>query len=54
MEATLGAESVVLPLKRGDQSVGAVLDRFGLFTSHIGGSYVRIYFDDLAYTTARQ
>jgi hypothetical protein len=53
LEATLGAESVTLPLKRGDKTVGATFDRFGLFTSHIGGSYVRIYFDDLAYTTAR-
>ena len=29
-------------------------DRFGLFTGHRGGSFVRIYFDDLKYTAARQ
>jgi hypothetical protein len=52
LEARLGSESVTLPLKSGDKSVGAIFDRFGLFTGHIGGSYVSIYFDDLAYTTA--
>ena len=52
LEATLGTESVTLPLKKGDKALGATFDRFGLFTTHIGGSYVRIYFDDLAYTTA--
>lgn len=52
LEATLGTESVTLPLKKRDKALGATLDRFGLFTTHIGGSYVRIYFDDLTYTTA--
>jgi hypothetical protein len=51
--ATLGTESVTLPLKGGDKAKGAVLDRFGLFTGHRGGSFVRIYFDDLKYTAAR-
>jgi hypothetical protein len=51
--ATLGGESVTLNLKDGDQAKGASFDRFGLFTSHIGGSFVRIYFDDLKYTVAR-
>ena len=32
------------------QQKGAILDRFGLFTAHIGGSFVNIYFDDLEYT----
>jgi hypothetical protein len=54
VEATLGNESVTLPLKDGDKAKGAVLDRFGLFTGHRGGSFVRIYFDDLKYTAARQ
>jgi hypothetical protein len=53
LEATLGTETVTLPLKRGDKAAGATLDRFGLFTTHIGGSYVKIYFDDLAYTVMR-
>jgi hypothetical protein len=52
LEATLGAQSATLPLKKEDKTRGATLDRFGLFTTHIGGSYVRIYFDDLKYTTA--
>jgi hypothetical protein len=52
LEATLGDQSVSLPLKNGDKERGATLDRFGIFTTHIGGSYVKIYFDDLAYTTA--
>ncbi len=51
LQASLGAESVTLSLRRGDQALGGVFDRFGLFTSPIGGSYVRIYFDDLTYTT---
>ncbi len=52
IQVTLGEESVTLPLKRGDKAIGATFDRFGLFTTHIGGSFVRIYFDDLAYTVA--
>jgi hypothetical protein len=52
VEATLGNESVILPLKAGDKARGARLDRFGLFTSHIGGSFVRVYFDDMQYTAA--
>jgi hypothetical protein len=47
---TLGDESVTLPLKPGDKAKGAQFDRFGLFTVNRGGSFVRIYFDDLAYT----
>ena len=52
--ATLGGESVTLTLKDGDKAKGAVLDRFGLFTTHRGGSFVRAYFDDLKYTAARR
>lgn len=48
--ATLGDQSVTLALKAGDKAKGAIFDRFGLFTGHRGGSYVRIYFDDLKYT----
>ena len=50
---TLGDQSVTLDLKPGDKAKGATLDRFGLFTTHRGGSYVKIYFDDLNYTAAR-
>lgn len=52
--ATLGNESVMLLFKNGDQAKGATLDRFGLFTGHRGGSFVRIYLDDLKYTAARR
>jgi hypothetical protein len=51
--ATLGDESVTLALKNGDKEKGASFDRFGLFTGNRGGSFVRIYFDDLKYTAAR-
>jgi len=47
---TLGDESVTLLLKDGDKQKGARFDRFGLFTAHRGGSYLKIYFDDLRYT----
>ncbi len=50
---TLGEESVTLALKPGDKAKGATLDHFGLFTLHRGGNYVKIYFDDLAYTAAK-
>lgn len=53
IETTLGKESITLVLHDGDKAKGAILDRFGLFTTHRGGSFVRIYFDDLKYT-ARQ
>jgi hypothetical protein len=50
---TLDKESVTLPLKKGARPQGASFDRFGLFTSNIGGQIVRIYLDDLKYTVAR-
>jgi hypothetical protein len=54
IEATLGKESITLPLRDGDKAKGATLDRFGLFTTHRGGSFVRIYLDDLKYTAVPQ
>ena len=51
---TLGDESVTLPLKDRLKAQGGGFDRFGLLTSNIGGQLVRIYFDDLTYTAARQ
>jgi hypothetical protein len=50
---TLGTESVTLPLRKGVKAQGATFDRFGLFTSTIGGQIVRIYLDDLKYTATR-
>jgi hypothetical protein len=54
IRATLGTESVTLPLKPGDKAKGATLDRFGLFTTHIGGNFVCVYFDDLTYTSGSE
>jgi hypothetical protein len=53
IEVTLGKESVRLPLKEGHKAEGARFDRFGLFTANVGGQLVRIYLDDLQYTSAR-
>lgn len=53
IHVTLGDESVTLPLKPGWRTEGARFDRFGLFTSNIGGQVVKIYFDDLKYTAGR-
>jgi hypothetical protein len=39
-------------LKRGDREMGAKFNRFGLFTAHHGGNFLKIYFDDLKYTAA--
>ena len=50
IRVTLGEESVTLALKKGIKAQGARFDRFGLFTSTIGGQVVRIFLDDLRYT----
>jgi hypothetical protein len=51
VRVTLGEESATLALKAGQKSQGARLDRFGLFTSTAGGQMVKIYLDDLTYTS---
>lgn len=50
---TLGMESVSLVLKKGVKTQGASFDRFGMFTSTIGGQVVRLFLDDLKYTAVR-
>jgi hypothetical protein len=50
IRVTLGDESVTLVLKKGIKAQGARFDRFGVFTSTIGGQVVRIFLDDLHYT----
>jgi hypothetical protein len=50
VKVTLGNESVTLDLRAGLKAEGASFDRFGVFTSDIGGQMVKIYFDDLEYT----
>jgi hypothetical protein len=44
---------VTLALKPGQKRQGATLDRFGLFTSQAGGQMVKIYLDDLQYSTGQ-
>jgi hypothetical protein len=53
MRVTLGAESVTLALKPGQKAQGAILDRFGLFTSQAGGQMVKIFLDDVSYTAGK-
>jgi hypothetical protein len=53
IQVTLAKEAVTLPLRKGIKTQGATFDRFGVFTSNIGGQIVRIYLDDLRYTGAR-
>lgn len=50
IRVTLDSASVTLPLKQGLKAQDARFDRFGVFTSNIGGQIVRIYLDDLKYT----
>lgn len=52
LKTTLGDQSVILALKPGQKAEGANFDRFGFFTTTIGGQMVKIYFDDLTYTAA--
>ena len=49
---TLGEETATLRLKPGDKAAGASLDRFGLFTTTIGGQMVKLYLDDVTYSAA--
>lgn len=51
IRVTLGQETVTLALRKGLKAEGARFDRFGLFNSNVGGQLVRIYLDDLKYTT---
>ena len=50
LKTTLGDQSVTLALKPSQKVEGANLDRFGFFTTTIGGQMVKCYFDDLEYT----
>lgn len=51
INATLGEESVVLNLRAGLKDEGANLDRFGMLVVRPGGHHVKVYLDDLTYTT---
>jgi hypothetical protein len=52
IRVTLGDKSVTLALKPGQKAHGAILDRFGVFNSTIGGQMVKIFLDDLSYSAA--
>lgn len=52
IQVMLDDEIVTLRLRKGAKAEGARFDRFGLFTTTIGGQLVKIYIDDLAYTAA--
>lgn len=52
VRVTLDKQTVTLAMKPGLKKQGASLDRFGLFTSTVGGQMVKIYIDDLTYTAA--
>ena len=52
LKTTLGDKSATLALKPGQKAEGATLDRFGFFTTTVGGQMVKIYFDDLEYTAS--
>ena len=54
---TMAGQTVSLNLRPGQKAeqkaAGAFFDRFGLFTTHVGGGAVKIYFNDLTYTTGK-
>ena len=52
--ATLGKQSVRLPLGAGHKTTGAQFNRFGLITTWIDGNSQNIYFDDLRYTCRQE
>jgi hypothetical protein len=53
IRVSLGDESVILDLKPGVKAQGAEFDRFGILAIPEGGHHVKVYLDDLKYTSAR-
>jgi len=53
IKVTLGDESVTVDLRE-HKGESAAFDRFGLFTSNIGGQLLKIYLDDLKYSASRK
>ena len=51
LSVTLANECVVLNLDGRHRAEGTYLDRFGMLTSRVGGGQLKVYFDDLQYTT---
>jgi hypothetical protein len=51
IQVTLDQQTVTLALQKSLKAEGARFDRFGLFSSTAGGQLVRIFLDDLKYTT---
>ncbi len=52
IRVTLGAEAVVLDLTPEIRTQGATFDRFGVRVVPAGGHHVKVYLDDLKYTSA--
>jgi hypothetical protein len=48
---TLGGETATLDLKPGLKANGGRFDHFGLLTPAVGGQLVRMYLDDISYTS---
>jgi acetyl esterase/lipase len=53
IRVTLDKETYTLTLKKGVKAQGARFDRFGVFTSTIGGQVVKLFLDDLKYTASK-
>jgi hypothetical protein len=53
VKVMLGNEAITLDLKPGDKTSDTVFDRFGFFTSTIGGQMVKAYWDDLRYSVGK-
>jgi hypothetical protein len=54
ISVTLGEDKVTFDLKPKVKRDGATFDRFGLLSIPPGGSLVRLYLDDLKYTSSRK
>ena len=51
--ATLDGESASLTIPRGDVSIGAQFNRFGIISTHTDGNGQHLFFDDLTYTASQ-
>ena len=53
LRTTLDGQSTTLAIRPQDKKSGAAFDRFGLRSVRVGGQQVKVYLDDLSYTTAK-
>jgi hypothetical protein len=52
LRTTLDGQETTLSMRPEDQKTGATFDRFGLLNVGVGGQQVKVYLDDVSYTTA--